>query len=244
MTREQHDIARAVAHRMARRHRGRSGSAVALCDVEELVAAGMAALCEAPPYDEEHGSAHGSASSIETWAYPYLNRGIVAHLRQIDTLGKGARRQAAALTAAGDALAQRLGREPSDEELAAHADVPLHRVRLLTEWAQSRRPRSVEHLAEEGFLLASDQGAGESAQELLDAVDRSVQRAEIADSLARLDARSRRVVLEYFVGGRTLRGIAEGLGLTEARVSQIKSAALDELRRSLAVSLTPELRYA
>lgn len=242
MTREQYDTASALAVRMARHRRARTSYAVALCELEELVAAGMAALCEAPAYDADHGSAHGS-SSIETWAYPYLNRGIVAHLRQVDALGKNARRQAAALTAAGDALAQRLGREPSDEELAAHADVPLHRVRLLTEWEQTRRPRSVEALAEDGFVLAAGDDAG-SAQELLRAVDASIERAALAEGLARLDARSRRVVLEYFVGGRTLRAIADDLQVTEARISQIKGAALDELRRSLAISLTPELRYA
>ena len=54
--------------------------------------------------------------------------------------------------------------------------------------------------------------------------------AHLDTLLERLPARERKIVADYFYHGQTLREIAEGLGLTEARISQILSKTLRTLR--------------
>ncbi|HEX8298236.1 MAG TPA: sigma-70 family RNA polymerase sigma factor, partial [Rubricoccaceae bacterium] len=54
--------------------------------------------------------------------------------------------------------------------------------------------------------------------------------AHLDSLLERLPARERGIVGAYFYDGLTLREIAEGLGLTEARISQILSKTLRSLR--------------
>lgn len=228
MTQTAHPDVLALARRIARRYARRGP----LLEADELEAAALAALAEAErsrPYDPERGP-------VDVWAYPYLLRGVVAHLNKVDVLSKRARRTVAVLRVAADALTQRLGRVPTPDEVAAASGVAPRRARALTRAVWARYPRSLDALLEGGEGMLSDEGDG--AEAVLDDADRDATRARLDRLLARLDARSRRVVLDR-AGGDTLVRIAVRLGLTEARVCQLHAAALDALRAAAQPSARP-----
>ena len=132
-------------------------------------------------------------------------------------------------------LAERFGRNPSDEELADELGVGVEDVRVLTQASQSslslNEPVDVEGDSELGDLLE---------QTVLPDTDERIVRESfevaMADALAELPDRERQVLeLRFGIADdqpKTLREIGEILGLSRERVRQIESRALNKLRRS------------
>src|SRR4029079_5597080 len=69
---------------------------------------------------------------------------------------------------------------------------------------------------------------------------RREQLGMLRDAIAELPDRMRTVVEEYFFGQRKMADIASELGVTESRVSQLRSEALGLLRAGLAACSTDE----
>lgn len=136
-------------------------------------------------------------------------------------------------TAASQRLAQRLGREPTVEELARALDLPPARVRELT-WLQ-REPVSLETPVNDeedtslGELLAAEGASLEDGAALVEL------RLMLEEVLEVLTPRQRQVIRRRFGLGeerpRTLQEIGREMGLTRERVRQIEAAALGVLRR-------------
>jgi RNA polymerase primary sigma factor len=132
-------------------------------------------------------------------------------------------------------LAERFGRNPTDNELAEELGISIEDVRVLTQASQSslslNEPVDMEGDSELGDLLE---------QTVLPDTDERIVRESfvvaMADALAELPDRERQV-LELRFGldddqPKTLREIGEILGLSRERVRQIESRALNKLRRS------------
>lgn len=130
-------------------------------------------------------------------------------------------------------LRERLGRTPSDAEVAHEANVPVEQVTAL---AQASRPvASLDApLGEDGELALGDliRDGEPGAEELAEAEDR---RMAVAQALEVLDLREREVIrLRYGLSdnGRehTLEEVGRTLGLTRERIRQIETKALRRLR--------------
>lgn len=72
------------------------------------------------------------------------------------------------------------------------------------------------------------------AAEVGEAIDRSRLAAKVWDALALLDDRHRRVAWEVVALERPRAAVAAELGVTPARISQIRKEALEQLRAALA----------
>ena len=132
-----------------------------------------------------------------------------------------------------EALRERLGRTPSDAEVAAEAQVPVEQVTAL---AQASRPvASLDApLGEDGELALGDliRDSDPGAEELAEAEDR---RSAVTQALSVLELREREVIrLRYGLtdNGRehTLEEVGRTLGLTRERIRQIETKALRRLR--------------
>lgn len=132
-------------------------------------------------------------------------------------------------------LADKLGRSPTERELADELEISLDDVRVLTRASQSslslNDPVDSEGDSELGDLL--EQTVLPDTDERI--VRQSFERA-LKDALADLPERERRV-LELRFGlhddqPKTLREIGEVLELSRERVRQIENRALNQLRRS------------
>ena len=129
-------------------------------------------------------------------------------------------------------LAQKLNREPTLDELAAAAELPLKKVKDLLE------------LVEEPVSLETPVGDGESNYgDLIEdtQTDRpdhttadTMRHRELVRALDTLNPRMRRVLaLRFGLDGekpQTLEEVGSGLGITRERVRQLESRALRELR--------------
>src|SRR5438034_2839299 len=129
-------------------------------------------------------------------------------------------------------LHPKLGRPPTEEEVARAAKLPLKQLREVRKAARAvtslDRPIGDENAGALGDLFASEQAPPEEE------VDVSLEQDVLRRAVAELPEREREVVkLRYGLNGdrdpASLESIGRQLGLTRERVRQIEANALDQL---------------
>ena len=131
-------------------------------------------------------------------------------------------------------LSTKLGREPTDEEVAAAAELPLEEVQEVADVARTitslDRPVGEEGGTSYGELLPSDEMAPDEE------VDVSLREESLHEAIARLPERERQVVkLRYGINGddpTPLRETGRLMGLSPERVRQIEGTALKRLAQT------------
>ncbi len=130
------------------------------------------------------------------------------------------------------ALAQKLNRDPTVEELAKESGFPLKRVQELLELVED--PVSLETPVGDGESLYGDMIEDVHSDLPDETTAKRLRTRELAEALTRLNPRMRRVVaLRFGLDGappQTLEEVGAGLGITRERVRQLESRALRELR--------------
>ncbi len=135
-------------------------------------------------------------------------------------------------------LAQKLNREPTVDELAVAAELPVKKVKDLLELVEE--PVSLETPVGDGESLYGDliEDTKTDRPELTTAD--SMRHRELVRALDSLNPRMRKVLaLRFGLDGekpQTLEEVGSGLGITRERVRQLESRALRELR-----SVAPDL---
>ena len=141
------------------------------------------------------------------------------------------------------ALAARLGRRPTDLEVAGELTLSLEQV--LAARAVAYSTTSLEAVHGDGGLALEEFVADEQVEKPADSVPESSPAALLAQALSRLPERRRRILgLRYGLDGReprTVQAVAAELGLTRERVRQIE---LGTLRKLSAQGGLRELREA
>jgi RNA polymerase sigma factor for flagellar operon FliA len=210
---------------------------------EELIRAGALGLVEAAKrYSPERGI------PFNRFASQRIRGAIIDAVRAADWAPRSVRTLARQLDQAEQRLAGQLGRRPSLAETATELGVETAELDQL----RARVNRSVivafDHLvtgAEDEELnlldIVSDPDDLDPSEEL----ERRELHAYVRQAVAVLPERHRLIVLGYFIEGRTSEDLARFLGVTESRVSQMRSEALGMMRRGIeAQFVAPEDRVA
>ena len=216
-------LVRAVAYDMARR--------VPHADIDELVSAGTVGLLRAVErFDGERGAA------FSTYAVALIRGAILDELRSRAWGSRTARARARQLASASHELAAQLGRGPAAREVAEHLGIDLG---TYFEWQHAAETCRVERFGDvpdrsSGVPPLEDRLADSSSRGPDEALEWEETVGELHGAVAALPANQRRVIGLYFQEQLTLREIAVVIGVSEGRVSQIRTAALRALRVSLA----------
>ena len=205
-----------------------------LATYRDLEHAGMLGMLQAlQSYDPERGT------SFASFAYGRIRGALVDFLRTIDTLSRDRRRRVAEALRTADELQQEMGTEPRAAQVAARLGLPLAEYDRLRTDAQQRftlslhdRDGSDQHTSPLDTLPHPD------PEEALEAFERHSLFEHVQTLIARFPEREQRIIRLYYFENLTLREIAEGLSLTEARISQILSKLLRTLRGQLEASCT------
>jgi RNA polymerase primary sigma factor len=129
-------------------------------------------------------------------------------------------------------LAQKLNREPTQEELAKESGFPERRVEELLDLVED--PVSLETPVGDGESMYADLIEDVHSDRPDETTSQKLRGKELAEALLRLNPRMQRVLqLRFGLDGehpRTLEEVGAGLGITRERVRQLESRALRELR--------------
>jgi RNA polymerase sigma factor for flagellar operon FliA len=216
---------------------GRLGSGLpAHVDEGDLVSYGLLGLIGAiERYDPSRDV------KFETYAMARIKGQIIDELRSMDWVPRSVRSRARNIERAIGELEARLGRAPTDEEIAKKLGVTVEELEeSLSEIARS----SIAALDE--LWTVSSSGGGGDAVALIDTIEdesapnpegtlsETEQKEAVADAIQRLPEREKLVVTLYYYEELTLREIGEVLGVTESRVSQLHTKAILRLKAHIA----------
>ncbi|MBV8080533.1 MAG: RNA polymerase sigma factor WhiG [Actinobacteria bacterium] len=174
---------------------------------------------------------------FETYAMARIKGAIIDELRALDWVPRSVRSRAREIERAIAELEAKVGRAPTDEEIAAKVGISVEELEdSLTDISRS----SIAALDE----LWSASGEGDQISLLdtiedtsgprpADALDETETKELVADAISRLPEREKLVVTLYYYEELTLREIGEVLGVTESRVSQLHTKAVLRLKSRL-----------
>ncbi|WP_022881213.1 sigma-70 family RNA polymerase sigma factor [Gryllotalpicola ginsengisoli] len=165
------------------------------------------------------------------YAVPTINGELKRHLRDHGWFvrpGRQLQELCAQVTSARGRLAQSLGREPSDEEVAEELDTTAEAVGQARTCLDAQRPVAVDAPTDD-----DDAPVAVLAAEDDDSFDRAELRVTLAAALQRLSEREAHIVRRRFVDDRTQAEIGRELGITQMQVSRILSQVLQKLRAEL-----------
>jgi RNA polymerase primary sigma factor len=137
------------------------------------------------------------------------------------------------LARARNSLAQKLGRQPTDKELASETGLQPKKIESLLKLSSSGPVSFEKPVGEEGGQLG-DFIADQKIPQPEEQSTASLLREELRKTLESLTPRERRVIeLRFGLGneyGRTLAEVGTELGLSKERIRQIEKEALAKLR--------------
>lgn len=203
-----------------------------LASREDLENVGLLGLLQAlDGYDPHRGT------PFVSYAYGRIRGALVDYLRSIDALPRERRRQLAEAQQVVETLRQSLGAEPSDHEVAEHLGISLTDYHTLLTDAQCRFALSLYDTASnEGEQTVVETLPNDDAMLAFDRIEKDSLHAYLSTLIKELPEREQTILALYYFESLTLREIAELLGLTEARISQILGKILATLRAHLAQS--------
>lgn len=201
---------------------------------DDLRSAGLAALVTAArSFDPARGVPFGS------YATSRIRGAILDELRSVDWASRSVRRRSREIEEARTRLAATMGRLPDNATVAAALGLEVTEVQ-----------RSDDDVAR-ASVLSLNAGPDGSDGSVADMVVSGEPTPEVAvliaerlqylkEAIVELPERLRLVVEGYFLDERPMAELAEELGVTESRISQIRAEALVLLRDALNAALDPD----
>lgn len=191
-------------------------------EVGDLVSAGMFGLIEAVErFEPERGF------KFETFAIPRIRGAMTDELRSMDWVPRSVRIKARKIEERSGHLQAKMGRAPSDEELAEALS-----------WTEGQLNHAQSQISTAG-LVALDELTGPGGDELemtddsrspLVYMDLVLERQLLVEAFAAAGEREREVMGMYYIEGLTMAQVGGVLGVTESRVCQIHAKAVVGLR--------------
>jgi len=200
--------------------------------LEDLVQEGMLGLIRAvEKFDWRRGFKFSTYGTL--WIRQSIQRGLQNSGRTIRLPVHVAQRQAKVRKVERE-LSVRLGREPTDAEIAAAAELPEDEVLEVRELSRNLtsldQPVGKDGETAFGDLLASDRPHPDEE------VGNALRDAGVREVVARLPQAERQVIQLRFgligEGPRTLRDTGSQLGITAERAGQLEDQAMERLGRS------------
>jgi RNA polymerase sigma factor for flagellar operon FliA len=199
----------------------------------DLVSYGMFGLIDAiDKFEPDRGF------KFETYAISRIKGAILDELRCIDWVPRSVRAKARSLEKAYAKLEARLGRGPTDEELAAELG-----------WSEDQFQSTLSQISTVGLaaldeILVSNGDRGESltlgdtiadaSHGPMGAFEVAEVRQMLAQEINGMPEREKIVLTLYYYENLTLSEIGRVLGVTESRVCQIHTKAVLQLKSRLA----------
>lgn len=196
-------------------------------DLDDLIHAGILGLFDAAEkYDPEKQVA------FQSYAKHRIKGAILDSLRQLDWASRDLRKRHKQVETLTRDLAARLGRAPTETEMAEGLGVGLERWRRMMVELRTVGLLSSSGRASDGESYEADFPARSDTRP-----DSMCAREQLRSALERamgaLSERYRKVMVLYYASELTMKEIGDVLGVNESRVSQIHKTALEKMAVAL-----------
>jgi len=215
------DIVKVIAGRMYNTYKNHA-------EQDDIISCGVLALMDAiNGFDFKRGV------KFETYASLRIRGSIIDYLRKQDWVPRNTRRAAKNIEETYAAVQAEYGRPPNDGELAQRLGMGMDEYYRVLDESASFTIMSFEELIYEATAVEEPADATPEG-----GLQRKELRQVLADSIDDLSEKERLVVTLYYYEELKSKDIAEILGVSESRVSQIHSKALAKLKAGLKEYIT------
>jgi RNA polymerase sigma factor for flagellar operon FliA len=198
-------------------------------DLDDLISAGVVGLIDAfSKFD------HTKKVQFKSYAQFRIRGAILDSLRTLDWSPRELRRKGRAIEEAIRSVTQKVGRAPTEQEIAREMDLSLPDYQLLLgelkglEIGSLHMERSEDSGDEEMAYVP-----GSPEEDPLFRCLKGEMKQRLADAIDELPEKERMVLTLYYYEELTMKEIGLTLGVVESRVSQIHSSAVVRLRAAL-----------
>jgi RNA polymerase sigma factor for flagellar operon FliA len=219
LVREHEGLVRRIAYHLLAR-------LPASVQVEDLIQSGVIGLIEAArSFDDSQGA------RFETYAGIRIRGAMIDELRRSDWTPRSVHKHYRQIAAAMNLLEGRLGRAPSDAELARELEVDVSTCQQWLRDSSSAQVMSLDELNAVGEAwIDSVRDAGEAPDYVAAGDD---FRRDLVTAIEQLPEREKLVMSLYYDEELNLREIGEVLEVSESRVCQLHGQAMVRLRGRL-----------
>ena len=201
-------------------------------EIHDLVQAGVVGLLDAcRNYDAEKDA------QFSTFAKYRIRGAILDSLRKLDWGSRTLRRRGREIASSTAKLEAQLGRQPSEEEIAADMKMRVEELQsLMTQIDGLFVVGQLANVAGEELesvdLIESAPSTGKDNP--FELCLEGEMRKELESAVSRLSEREQLILSLYYYEELTMKEVAEVVGIAVSRVSQIHAAAMLKLRVTLA----------
>ncbi|MBQ3514837.1 MAG: FliA/WhiG family RNA polymerase sigma factor [Lachnospiraceae bacterium] len=197
-------------------------------EFDDLVGYGIFGLIDAiDKFDYEKGI------KFETYASLRIRGSILDQIRKMDWIPRSVRQKQKKIDAAMSSLEAKLNRPATEEELAGFLELSVDELLQWLEQTNISNIASLEEFVEQG----TEVGIDDSRRRKSDMPESAYEEKELKDILIKaldgLTEKERKVVELYYYEELTLKEISMVLEVSESRISQLHTRAIQKLKEKL-----------
>lgn len=198
--------------------------------VDDLIQVGLIGLSEALTRFEA-----SQGVQFETFATQRIRGAMIDELRENDWMSRGSRKSQKEIEGALRRLEHRLGRSPTESEIAAELGMDLSEYQSLLNKVKGTQLVYLEDMAggsegEDGFL---DRHMVDGDSDPMQMLRNQRLRQSLVDAIKGLPEREQYIMSMYYEKDMNLKEIAAVLGVTESRICQLHSQSIARLRAKM-----------
>lgn len=176
---------------------------------------------------------YGKGIKFETYASLRIRGSILDQIRKMDWIPRSVRQKQKQMESAITKLEKEKGANIKDKDIAQELGISLEEYRNWEGLANISNIASLDEFMEQGAESGVKEFRNTAYIEPEDAVDREEIKKMLMAALELLTEKERKVVLLYYYEDLTLKEVAQVLEVSESRISQLHSKALEKMKKHL-----------
>lgn len=197
-------------------------------EYEDLVSYGVFGLIDAiDKFDM------GKEVKFETYASLRIRGAILDQIRKMDWIPRTIRQRQKQIDTAMKELEQRLGRPSTDAEIAAHIGISEDEFLDWMNQVKADNVISLNEYVEQGNDISSEKSSSSGFDTPERVIEKSELKEMLTEALELLTDKEKKVILLYYYEELTLKEISRVLEVSESRVSQLHTKALQKMKTKM-----------
>jgi RNA polymerase sigma factor for flagellar operon FliA len=197
-------------------------------EYDDLVGYGVFGLIDAiDKFDYEKGI------KFETYASLRIRGSILDQIRKMDWIPRSVRQKQKQIETAVAKLEKEKGVNLKDRDVATELGISVDEYRSWEGLTNISNIASLDEFMEQGTENGVKEFKNSVYPEPEQAVDREEVKKMLMDALELLTEKERKVILLYYYEDLTLKEVASVLEVSESRISQLHSKALEKMKKQL-----------
>ena len=170
---------------------------------------------------------------FETYASLRIRGAILDQIRKMDWIPRSVRQKQKKIDAACSKIEAEYGRSATDEEIAAELEVSVDELYNWQGQAQVTNLVSLDEFVESGSEVRMEAINNSHFEQPEKVIEREELKALLIETLESLTENEKKVILFYYYEELTLKEISKILEVSESRISQLHTKALQKMRGKL-----------